>query len=391
LEKLEMKKTLVALAALASVTAFAQSSVTLTGAVDVGIQSNDYKGNKISGINNNGSATSTIGFVVNEDLGGGLKAFASLNSDFNPVSTNANRGSASVLASAQNSSAGTFLNSQQRAGLTGGFGSIMMGVVNNASLDANGTGQPFGTAIGSGYGSVIKTQAGVLASTESVVRFDNSLRYDTPSVNGFTGTAYYAAKQTASSNVLTYSTTFGANDRAGVQEMALKYAQGPLNAIYVRQQIDYVGVTTPGAVNYTSVTSGFPTAVAGTALTPKVTLGTLAANYNVGAFTVGFTTQTNKDDLATTAVNTKANLLSAKYVVGPHMFGATTGALTNSVTAKKSTFTGAGYNYALSKTSRLYLQTETLADDGSTVAAVTGFTEVGTKRTRTGMGVVVGF
>jgi len=386
-----MKKTLVAFAALASVSAFAQSSVTLTGVVDVGFQSNDYKGNKVSGINNNGSATSTLGFVVNEDLGGGLKAYASLNSDFNPVSSQANTGSASAISSGQNSSAGTFLNSQLRGGLTGSFGSIMMGVVNNASLDANGIGQPFGTAIGSGYGSVIKTNAGTAASTASVVRYDNSLRYDTPTVNGFTGTAYYAAKQTVSNNTLTYSTTFGANDRSGVQELALKYAQGPLNAAYVRQQIDYVGVTTPGAVDYNTATAGVPTAVAGTALTPKVTLGTLAASYTMGPLTFGFTSQTNKDDLATTAVNTKANLASVKYVVGPHMFGATTGALTNSLTAKKSTFVGAGYNYALSKTSRLYLQTESLADDGGTVAAVAQFTEVGTKRTRTGAGVVVGF
>jgi len=373
------------------VSAFAQSSVTLTGVVDVGFQSNDYKGNKVSGINNNGSATSTLGFVVNEDLGGGLKAYASLNSDFNPVSSQANTGSASAISSGQNSSAGTFLNSQLRGGLTGSFGSIMMGVVNNASLDANGIGQPFGTAIGSGYGSVIKTNAGTAASTASVVRYDNSLRYDTPTVNGFTGTAYYAAKQTVSNNTLTYSTTFGANDRSGVQELALKYAQGPLNAAYVRQQIDYVGVTTPGAVDYNTATAGVPTAVAGTALTPKVTLGTLAASYTMGPLTFGFTSQTNKDDLATTAVNTKANLASVKYVVGPHMFGATTGALTNSLTAKKSTFVGAGYNYALSKTSRLYLQTESLADDGGTVAAVAQFTEVGTKRTRTGAGVVVGF
>jgi len=386
-----MKKTLVALAALASVSAFAQSSVAITGVIDVGFQSNDYKGNKISGINNNGSATSTLGFVINEDLGGGLKAYASFNSDFNPVSTNANTGSASAIASGQNSSAGTFLNSQQRAGLTGGFGSIMLGVVNNASLDANGMGQPFGTAIGSGYGSVIKTQAGVAASTASVVRFDNSLRFDTANMNGFTGTVYYAAKQTASNNTATYSTTFGANDRAGVQELALKYAQGPLNAIYARQQIDYVGVTTPGAVDYNTASAGVPTAVAGTALTPKVTLGTLAANYTVGALTVGFTSQSNKDDLATTAVNTKANLISAKYVVGPHMFAATTGSLTNGVNSTKSTFVGGGYNYALSKTSKLYLQTESLADDAVTVAAVTQFTQVGTKRTRTGMGVVVGF
>jgi predicted porin len=373
------------------VSAFAQSSVAITGAIDVGFQSNDYKGNKVSGINNNGSATSTIGFVINENLGGGLSAFASLNSDFNPVSNNANRGSASSISTGENSTTGTFLNSQQKIGLKGDFGSISMGVVNNASLDANGTGQPFGTAIGGGYGSIIKTNAGRASSTESVVRYDNSLRYESPTNSGFSASVYYAAKQTVSNNTSTYSTTFGANDRAGVNELALKYANGPLNAIYARQQIDYVGVTTPGVVDYNTATAGVPTAVAGTALTPKVTLGTLAANYTMGALTFGFTTQTNKDDLATTAVNTKANLASVKYVVGPHMFAATTGSLTNGVNSTKSTFVGGGYNYALSKTSRLYLQTESLADDAVTVAAVTQFTQVGTKRTRTGMGVVVGF
>jgi ammonia channel protein AmtB len=111
----------------------------------------------------------------------------------------------------------------------------------------------------------------------------------------------------------------------------------------------------------------------------------------MGPMTFGFTTQTNKDDLATTAVNTKANLFSAKYVVGPHMIAGVTGALTNGINSTKSTFVGAGYNYALSKTSRLYLQTESLADDAVTVAAVTQFTQVGTKRTRTGAGIVVGF
>jgi hypothetical protein len=54
-----MKKTLVALAALASVSAFAQ--VTLTGNLDVGLQMHDFKGNAVTtSAGSNGSSTTAI-------------------------------------------------------------------------------------------------------------------------------------------------------------------------------------------------------------------------------------------------------------------------------------------------------------------------------------------
>ncbi len=69
-----MKKTLIALAVLTvSGASFAQSSVQIDGVMDVGLTSIDYKGNKVSGIANNGSSTSQINFRGTEDLGGGLK------------------------------------------------------------------------------------------------------------------------------------------------------------------------------------------------------------------------------------------------------------------------------------------------------------------------------
>jgi len=74
-----MKKTLVAIAALTALGAQAQSAVTIDGIFDVGYQSNNYKGTKISGINGNGSSTSQLNFRVTQDLGGGLKAIARLN------------------------------------------------------------------------------------------------------------------------------------------------------------------------------------------------------------------------------------------------------------------------------------------------------------------------
>jgi predicted porin len=386
-----MKKTLVALAALVSVTAFAQTSVKLLGNIDAGYQSNDYKGNKISGINNNGSATSQIDIEVIEDLGGGLKAKVWLESDINPVAAQANSGFASSIKSGTDAGGGSWLNSEQKVGLAGNFGEVAVGVVNNKTLAANGTGQPFGTAIASGYGSIIKASAGVAASTASVVRFDNSVRYDTPVVNGFSGSVYYVAKQAVSNGKANYSTTLGAFSKAGINEYSVNYSNGPVNATYVIQQADYNGVVTPGAVDYNTATAGVPTAVAGTALTTKSSLKTLSANYAWNAFTFGATTQSLKDDASTNAVNTKATLGSVKYTMGATMLGLTSGSLTNSVTNSKSTFLGYGAQYQLSKTTRVYAQFETLNDDGGTVAAVTGYTEVGTKRTRSGLGVNVAF
>jgi len=75
-----MKKSLIALAALAAVgSASAQSSVTLYGVVDVGYGSHKTTGPagasiKSRGIMDTANAGSRIGFRGVEDLGGGLKA-----------------------------------------------------------------------------------------------------------------------------------------------------------------------------------------------------------------------------------------------------------------------------------------------------------------------------
>ena len=74
-----MKKSLIALAALAATGAFAQSSVTLFGVVDIGYGSHTTTGPngasiKSSGVMDGGLAGSRIGFRGTEDLGGGLKA-----------------------------------------------------------------------------------------------------------------------------------------------------------------------------------------------------------------------------------------------------------------------------------------------------------------------------
>jgi predicted porin len=74
LEKLEMKKTLVALAAVSAVSAFAQSSVTIYGSIDGGIRNQtnaDTLGNSVSVFQSGAIKSNRLGFEGKEDLGGG--------------------------------------------------------------------------------------------------------------------------------------------------------------------------------------------------------------------------------------------------------------------------------------------------------------------------------
>ncbi len=108
-----MKKTLIALAALASTAAFAQSTVNLTGTFGAG-----YQSYKAAGVENKGltmtDATISVGVV--EDLGGGLKAAANVN-----FTGNASRG-------------GNVTKEDSAVSLAGGFGTVA--ITNTRSSNA---------------------------------------------------------------------------------------------------------------------------------------------------------------------------------------------------------------------------------------------------------------
>jgi len=74
LENLEMKKTLVALAALAATASFAQSNITIYGNLDQGVYRSTDSGVSTTKIASNVNSTSVLGFRGTEDLGGGISA-----------------------------------------------------------------------------------------------------------------------------------------------------------------------------------------------------------------------------------------------------------------------------------------------------------------------------
>jgi predicted porin len=249
-----MKKTLIALAAVAATgAAFAQSSVTIYGKVNVSLE-------KVTGAD----ATmgdihgSRLGFRGAEDLGGGLQAKFHIehrfrpdtgaDATFNPGSTNATTGVVTPASS-------TMWNGLSTVGLAGSFGEVRLGRYYSALfLGANNKPDPFG---GDGQGAL------------------RGIGMQTTTLSGFIRTA----------NIIHYSGSFSGVNVAmstGVKEgaekaqnsFAIGYANGPLD----------VGAGTEKGVAGT-LTNAYATYDLGVA---KLAFGLGNAKTAAGAKTDGF-------------------------------------------------------------------------------------------------------
>ena len=340
--------------------------------MDAGFQAINYKGNSVNGINGNGSSTSQINFRGNFDLGSGLKADFRVETDWNTVSNSANTGAKTTPMTGVDgtlANGSTFGNGEIRTGLAGGFGKVQFGAINNNTLIANLTGQPFGTAIGSGHGAIIRSNAAGTA-----VRNDNSVQYISPNFSGFDvaylqSNAQSKAVDSTSVKSTSFSSSMGAYDQAGVKELSVSYANGPLAARFtnLKQQ----NLAALGAADTTT--------------------NTLGANYALGAAKVFLWNQSNKDGAN---VNTSGTTVSATYTMGATTLMAQMGSVKSSAGAtngKKSTLTGLGFDYALSKTTFVYGRYEAIDDKAALIAAAATIDGTDSKRTRTALGLRVGF
>ena len=328
--------------------------------MDAGYVSIDYKGNRVGGIANNGSSTSQFNFRGTEDLGGGLKANFRVETDWNTVSNNGNTGA--KKADGTVAAASTFGNGEIRVGLAGGFGSIDMGAVNYNTLGTYLTGQPFGTAIGSGFRATAVNDAQAVSG----VRSDNSIKYVSPSFSGLTVSLYGAGKQTKATGT-DFSTTFGAYDMQGTTEAGVNYANGPLAASFSTLKQDYKDVGT-------------------NAYDQKV--NTLGANYTMGAAKLFGLFQTNKTN--TNTVDNKAFTISGTYTMGAVVLMAQAGELKNAA-GLKSKLVGLGADYNLSKRTAVYFRAETIDDKAAAMNAAVNPSTIAnaadTKFGRTAIGV----
>ena len=317
-----MKKTLIALAVLAaSGAAFAQSTATISGGINVGIMDTGAAGAK-AGVSHLGNGMNAININVAEDLGGGLRGGFDSQIRFN--SSNGDENS---------TGAGNALFHSANTYLSGGFGTARIGSIveaNTCGMDPWACGG--GAALQAGVG--VSGLAGALSVKQAV-------QYTTPTVSGF------SANYTASVSTRT-------NER---QTLAVNYAAGPLalTAIDIKgsgnSALDGTAITDTATsqraigasynfgVARLSVVNTVSKAVGGATSADVTSIG---ATVPMGAYTLlaGY----NKNDKAAANADTKIAVgmnyaLSKRTTLGADLFKAeAAGAGTGFVTRIRHTF-----------------------------------------------------
>jgi len=367
-----MKKTLVALAAAAATGAFAQ--VTISGNIDIGVRNTDAQAvsSKSVEMKTNNVSTSTYGFAGTEDLGGGLKAGFKLEGTVNvgSLSSLGNNNITSTSAAAADTTywSGTPFDSEQFLSLSGDFGTVRAGVPNSAMFRAQGTSQPFGTGLGSGYsgefsrlgflgGYGISNHMGLSNGTSTslrVQRMAKTIQYETPVMNGLSVMGEYAF---GNDNV----TSVSASNSPTWMGLLVNYSAGPLNVSASYNK--YSNGTNDIAGNRSGVSNTLVTNLI--ANNADISYTFLGANYTVGqnTFYAGMTnvrSSTADEDSQSWniaykyAVNDKADI-SANMVSKTSSVVPTSAPATNNLNAK---LIALGADYRLSKRTSLYARYE---------------------------------
>ena len=216
-----MQKKIIALAvaALASTAAFAQTNVTIYGIADASVSATTNLGATTGQtgfkVNSGTLSTSRIGFKGVEDLGNGLKALFTLEYGL-AIDDNTGIGT------------GTNIARQQFVGLTGGFGTVIAGRLQTTGLDFTVAGSALGGSAPLGATNVATATAGtgLINGTQMITglygRQSNAVAYVSPSFGGVV-VAYNHARITEAA--LSTNTTDSHGDLISVG-----YDNGPISA-----------------------------------------------------------------------------------------------------------------------------------------------------------------
>lgn len=218
-----MQKKIIALAiaGLASTAAFAQTNVTVYGVVDLGqawvkssggsVVNSDQK--TVGRLDNN---SSYIGFRGTEDLGNGLKALFQYETGFDASTAGGLDGGRDTY-----------------VGLTGGFGTLVMGNLTHplramgAKVEILPGAAGFGT-MASATGTINHPALGEV-KTGADDRASNAIAYVSPNFSGLTATvAYVNGERRRSSDQNNPATVTGKAENGKQYQFALQYANGPL-------------------------------------------------------------------------------------------------------------------------------------------------------------------
>ena len=202
-----MKKSILALAVMGAFAgaAQAQSSVTIYGAVDASLSYTNKiitSGKETGGLMAVDSGLikgSRLGVKGAEDLGGGLKAVFTIENGFGV--DNGETAQKSVM-----------WGRQSTIGLSGNFGAVLVGRQADVLADIGNIGS------GGDFGGVTTRVHSLGLDRTGTERVNNSIRYNSPDFNGFTGSLIYGFGEEAGRT--------GSGQSFGLGGM---YANGPLN------------------------------------------------------------------------------------------------------------------------------------------------------------------
>ncbi|HBH37264.1 MAG TPA: hypothetical protein DDX06_02640 [Curvibacter sp.] len=202
-----MKKTLIAVAALAATGAFAQVSV--YGRLDAGYaQTKSTVGatyTKANGVESHNSASSMWGIQGTEDLGGGMKAFFKLEQDI--YTANGNTGVSGAGGGANNSAG---FNRTSLVGVSGGFGSVAFG------RDY----VPFFKLIGAtDINSLSRISTVQRSAASGYSTTGQQIVYTTPNLSGFVGSLAVIADDNSTNTTVT---------KEAATNATAQYMNGPL-------------------------------------------------------------------------------------------------------------------------------------------------------------------
>jgi len=261
-----MKKSLLALAALGAFAgvAHAQSSVTLYGIVDVGLNVNTNSGgqhlyNMSSGV----LQGSRFGLRGTEDLGGGLKAIFVLENGFDVTNGTLGQG-------------GLLFGRQAYVGLSSQYGTVTMGRQYDSVVDYVGP-----LEVGDQWGGYIAAHPDDLDNFNNAYRTNNTVKYTSANYNGLTFGGTYSFGGQAGN--------FSANQ---IWSLGVGYSNGPLLL-----GAGYLNARTPAAAGgmFNTGATAAPAATAVSFAKNPVYAGYQSANtYQVaglgGAYTFGAAT-----------------------------------------------------------------------------------------------------
>jgi predicted porin len=223
-----MKRKLLTMALMAAgTTTFAQSSVNLSGRIDLALRSVDDGVARNTLVQRDGSTSSRLVFSGIEDLGGGLKAGFFLDSQ-----VRADTGTA----------ASTFWERRSTVSLLGPFGEIRLG--RDAALQNSGPGD-FDSLNGKGVGNVMNLATPFnFSNVNTFTRVNNAVSYLTPnSLGGFYGQVQIGLHE--GTKIGNKHEAFSAGFKNKALEARLTYGQTEVNSVGVVNPV--TGVSTAQA------------------------------------------------------------------------------------------------------------------------------------------------